>query len=343
MKKNIKIWLIVLAVLAGLSLVFTVLGCVLGGNLALASRILHYGPESAYWAARYAPFCDWDDWSEDRWDRHWRNWEHEWDRREDKWEREWENRWESGNYSHSQDHHNPYRSGSSCAVSDLQGVNSLSMALSGLEKVRIQVGEGFALYSDWDGQELDNWKNGDVWCIECKRVQSRPTGILTIQIPEEINLDQVKLKFAAGELNADCLASDVLDLEILAGHVQVQNLDCDTANIRMTAGRLDLFGPVRKSANLEVLAGQATLTMPKPEGYSYQLEGVGSITLDGQQFDGLHESQGGPGGDGPEFNVRCVAGETLVEFEDTTQSERGRNNGTEETDQGTQSDDLRSM
>lgn len=310
MKKPIKIWLIVLAVLAGLSLVFTVLGCALGGSLTWASRILHYGPVSAYWEAQHAPFYDSDDWWEARWDRHWKNWEHEWNCQEDKWERDWEDRWAAGNYSHHSSHN--------YVMSDLQNITGLSMELSGLEKVLIQEGDQFALYSDWGGQELDNWQNGDVWCIECRRIKSEPTGVLTIQIPKGINLDQVKLKFAAGDLNADRLASDVLDLEVLAGHVQVQNLECNTANIRMTAGRLDLYGPVWKSTNLEVLAGKANLTMPRPEGYRYQLEGVGSITLDGQKFDGLHESQGGPGGDGPEFDIRCMAGETTIKFEDIT-------------------------
>lgn len=111
MKKSIKIWLIVLASLLGLGLVFCMVGAVMGGRLYNAARLMVYGPwgrhietvvnsdqsDYSYWPSwwdhDYPYYEDFEDYRKEQ-SQYWQERRDEWrdkaEQERDRWERDWD-------------------------------------------------------------------------------------------------------------------------------------------------------------------------------------------------------------------------------------------------------------
>lgn len=129
MKKSIKIWLIVLASLLGLGLVFCMVGAVMGGRLYNAARLMVYGPwgrhietvvnsdqsDYSYWPSwwdhDYPYYEDFEDYRKEQ-SQYWQERRDEWrdkaEQERDRWERDWD--WDrSDNHYRGEHCHGGYR------------------------------------------------------------------------------------------------------------------------------------------------------------------------------------------------------------------------------------------
>ena len=200
-------------------------------------------------------------------------------------------------------------------AAEAKQIQKLELNLVGMESVTIQAGEEFGLYLDGDQRNLENRIKEGEWRIETKFRHS--PGSLTVTIPENAQLEKVKIKLDAGVLWAENITAEKLNLEMTAGTMALYQVACEKAEVEMTAGQIQVYGDAKKQLDAEILAGSFTWTMPRPADYSYKLEkAVGTVTIGEESFEGLANEKNKIGKGGPEFHIECMAGEAQILFED---------------------------
>lgn len=173
----------------------------------------------------------------------------------------------------------------------------LSVSASGLSRRLSCTQAGDALRIDYDFHLSSLW-DGD----------SRAR--ITIALPEE-PLSQITLSADAGNITADALSCDRLELELGAGNFTCGSLSADSADISGGAGNItvsglsagslaldggvgeiDLAGSVTRSLDVDAGVGNVHITLSgEADSYRYDIEtGIGNVTLDGARVSGNLES-----------------------------------------------------
>lgn len=282
MKKPIKYWLIAMAVLLALGLVLTFVGGVLlNGDIWNARRIMHWGPFNV-WGFDH------------RWIPH-------------KYYNEYE-----------YDHGKIYASNNIDVVQsvpeDGNVITGLDLEMAGVEEIYLELGDHFGLETKHCDSTPKSRVEHGVWKIEQR--EYRGGGQVWITLPRDIQLKEVELSLAGGQLFVNDIVMEQLDIEMAAGIMELKGMQCRELDVDMTAGELNLDGRVLDKADLSLAAGSINLNMPRPEQYEYEISGsVGSVTVDGDELSGFGSHRGGPGG-GTRFEIECVAGTVDIEFDD---------------------------
>ncbi|MCI8700203.1 MAG: DUF4097 domain-containing protein [Clostridia bacterium] len=131
------------------------------------------------------------------------------------------------------------------------------------------------------------------------------TPVLTIYIPETINLNKTEIDFGAGETEIEYLVSNSIDLDFGAGKVDINNIEAEKTNIECGAGeviisnadlnnlkleagigRLEYSGYIRGKSDIECGVGEVDLNLKGGEAiYKIFVEkGLGDITLNGDSI-----------------------------------------------------------
>ncbi|EJW98344.1 hypothetical protein EVA_13549 [gut metagenome] len=126
-----------------------------------------------------------------------------------------------------------------------------------------------------------------------------------------------------------------LELE-MAGVMEIEGMQCRDLDVDMTAGEMNLNDRVLDKADS---SGIHNVKMPCPERYEYDVsDSAGNVTVDDNELFGFGNHRGGLGG-GPCFDIECITGTLKIKFYD----KGGNNHESKTTDEGPQSDALRSV
>lgn len=175
-------------------------------------------------------------------------------------------------------------------------------------KLYIKSGETFKIEADpvnedWkikqEGNTLKISNVGRSWNIYSD------TPILTIYIPETMELNKTEIDFGAGETEIEYLTSKSIELDLGAGRVNINNIKAEKADIECGAGeviisnadlnnlqldagvgRLEYSGYIRGRSNIECGIGEVELKLKGGESiYKISTErGLGDITLNGEHI-----------------------------------------------------------
>jgi len=155
-------------------------------------------------------------------------------------------------------------------------------------------------------------------------------GAVTIYVPQDAQLDTVKLDFAAGKYDVGPLAARKVSVNCPAGDVQIAGITADTVGLNLTSGSMrakkieattltgsltmgelylsevharaaslsgttgELYftGDATEKLDVSLTAGDATLTLARPRN-AYALfydSSVGDLTVNGRSTGHLHEA-----------------------------------------------------
>lgn len=175
-------------------------------------------------------------------------------------------------------------------------------------KLYIKKGETFKIEADpinedWkikqDGNTLKISNVGKSWNMY------GDTPVLTIYIPETINLNKTEIDFGAGETEIEYLVSNSIDLDLGAGKVDINNIKAEKTNIECGAGeviisnadlndlkldagigRLEYSGYIKGKSDIECGVGEVDLNLKGGESI-YKIsakKGLGDITVNGDSI-----------------------------------------------------------
>ena len=188
---------------------------------------------------------------------------------------------------------------------EYQNIENLKLDVK-YAKLYIKTGETFKIEADqvnkdWkikqDGSTLKISNVGKSWNIY------NETPILTIYIPESIELSKTEIELGAGETEIEYLKSNSIELEFGAGKVTIDKIEAEKSEIKCGAGeviitnanlknlslntgvgRLEYSGYIRGNSNIECGVGEVDLDLKGGEDiYKISAEkGLGDIRCNGE-------------------------------------------------------------
>lgn len=101
---------------------------------------------------------------------------------------------------------------------------------------------------------------------------------LTIYIPEDLKLKEVKINTGAGKVNIESLIAQKLRLNLGAGEVRIESINADEADIDTGAGKFTIESGNINNLDFDIGVGETNVTA-KITGKSEIDTGVGAFTL----------------------------------------------------------------
>jgi len=249
MKKLTKVLLIVSLSLAGLGLVFCILGFALGVTLN----------DFNSWAREhdYGYIEDWGNLIDYR---------------------------ETWKWTHQYDDDEEYDS--SDEIFEFESINNFSfdirvgkveIAEYDGDKVKVQTNgtnSQFSCYADDTTLIIDDQRRGN----------NKPA--LYIYIPQGTDYENIEIEIDTADLSIDSIAADYLMIEVGAGCMQVDKFTGGNIDLTCGAGEMILSGSITGENQIECGVGQITLYLDgKVNDFDYYLEsGIGSIDLGGEVY-----------------------------------------------------------
>lgn len=103
-------------------------------------------------------------------------------------------------------------------------------------------------------------------------------GNLTIYIPEDLKLEEIKINTGAGKVNIESLMTQKLRLNLGAGEVRIGSINADEADIDTGAGKFTIESGNINNLDFDMGVGETNLTA-KITGKSEIDTGIGAFTL----------------------------------------------------------------
>lgn len=144
-------------------------------------------------------------------------------------------------------------------------------------------------------------------------------GTLLIEIPENVRFDEASVKVGAGELIADWICAQKLDIEVGAGKVSLDSFTADKFEMECGAGEAIVYGDAAaREAKIECGIGSVTYyAVGNQEDYDYEVKcGIGSVNVGGDFFSGLSGERRINNGRDKKIEIECGIGTVDVEFYD---------------------------
>lgn len=101
---------------------------------------------------------------------------------------------------------------------------------------------------------------------------------LTIYIPEDLKLEEVKINTGAGKVNIESLMAQKLELNLGAGEVRIGSINADEADIDTGAGKFTIESGNINNLDFDMGIGETNVTA-KITGKSEIDTGIGAFTL----------------------------------------------------------------
>lgn len=205
------------------------------------------------------------------------------------------------------------------------GGKTFTQTYTGVRALRLKAGQADCEIIPCDGSE---WKvegghltsrfecklDDEKLCIDCGSpllsfMRSSDNAVkLTLYVPQDQILEKV-------------------DIEAGVGTVAMEEdgafLSCDELDLECGVGEINLCADIREKAKIEGGVGEVCVTLAgKEEDFNYKAQyGIGSVTIDGEEYSGLGGRHKADNGAKKDVKIECGVGEVELMFkEDETQS-----------------------
>lgn len=212
------------------------------------------------------------------------------------------------------------------AWTDFQNVRELDIDVSSLKvEIRSFAGDSIRVCTDQVHPNLEKYIsmkfNGETLRVKFENIKIwdqfyDDKGILVIEIPADLKLEEASLSVGAGELLVENINAEELNIEVGAGEVRAEQFTAGELELECGAGEADIRGICRKEAGIECGIGSVSYHIPgKMEEYDYELScGIGEVRLGDETYSGLGTTQVIDNHSGKKISIDCGIGEVEMIF-----------------------------
>lgn len=188
--------------------------------------------------------------------------------------------------------------------------------------------EGTDVYKDYFKSEVKDgvWYISDSagrsgWFADNFRVNigrwKSTHSAITIYIPQDYVLDEVKIKLGAGKLDADGFETVKFNLQVGAGDVNMHSLVADRAQIECGVGSIKIGGTITGDSKIECGVGSVRLNLSgEYTDYNYKIKvGLGSASVNSSKYDGSTDTTIDNPGAKSTFDIEAGLGEINIQFD----------------------------
>lgn len=209
---------------------------------------------------------------------------------------------------------------------EFPNVRELDIEVSSLPvEIRSHAGDSIMVCTDQVHPDLEKYismkSDGETLRIEFKNTKiwdqfHDDKGVLVIDIPAGLKLEEASLSVGAGELYIENINAEELNIEAGAGKVHVKQFTAGELELECGAGEADIRGTCLKEAGIECGIGSVSYHVPgKMEEYDYELNcGIGELRLGDKTYSGLGKTQIIDNHSGKKISIDCGIGDVEVTF-----------------------------
>lgn len=171
-----------------------------------------------------------------------------------------------------------------------------------------------------DRLKLTYFRQGNTLVVDTreklKGIVNQKLGTLYIYLPEEIQLDDVKISVGAGTLYIEEIYANDLSVDVGAGEAEITSFMVNKADFECGAGEMKVNGYAERKADIDCGMGNVTYyTSGSEEDYNYKFScGVGTIICGSQSYSGIGSEQKVNNHAFGEMDIDCGIGEVVVKF-----------------------------
>ncbi len=330
MKRFTRVCLIICGVLAGLGLMFSIIGICMGFGVRQIITMARDGAFNIHWGDNDMNFSFWDNMGDGHWNI-------------------------GGNQeppaSKDSDWSSEVKTFSAADVKNLDvefdfGTLLIESSASGNVETEVNYRSVWGNYN----RKVDCTLDGDTLKIrdtvhkKILRLFSHGTedAILTIRIPEgkvfekvkldvgaayacvrtELDSEKIDITIGAGKMendtgNAALLKANDMKLDIGAGQMALDGIETRKLDVECGAGQMDLSDVTAQDIDAECGIGQIAMSMNGSEkDYDYEIDcGIGQVVVGSSKYGGLGSSKSIRNGGSRRMNIECGIGEIEISFE----------------------------
>lgn len=142
---------------------------------------------------------------------------------------------------------------------------------------------------------------------------------LEIYIPRNYQFRSVSIECVSGELDAEALYTQKLEVEAVSGSVDIGGGQVDTLAVECVSGSAECKARINREADVECTSGTVDITMAGSwQSYDYQWSCLsGTITADGRELETGHlgEQKEQKYGTGNKVELECVSGTINLNYD----------------------------
>lgn len=219
------------------------------------------------------------------------------------------------------------------AAMEYDDITELEMILGGCdvelvqgtdEKLRVDTSKltfgdtGVSIRMQTSGSRLKIYmeKGNQIWDV-CKiKNKNHGFGILYIEVPASVRMENITLHAGAANVMADGLYAKKMELKIGAADCDIRNADVDNLVAEVGAGDLEVEGTCNRDVDLKCGAGEMDLDLCGNEkDFNYSLKcGAGEIEIADQEYGGLAVAREIDNGSSKTVEIVCGAGDVSITF-----------------------------
>lgn len=175
------------------------------------------------------------------------------------------------------------------------------------------IGKDLKFSCEQDGEEL-KLKTKDKFLDRNKQGE----GTITIYLPENLSLEELKIELGAGYLYLDGVCADKLQIDAGAGEAEIMDFYAGKAKFKADVGKVTAFGMVTGDIELEAGVGCIDYTASGcEEDYDYEIQaGVGTVTCGDSNYSGLGVEEVIEHHAGKKMSIDCGVGSVNVQFDE---------------------------
>ena len=348
MKSLAKFCLIVASIFVVLGIVGIVAGVSLGARPSQFMRMVHHRDSGWLWNHHWGLWNDWDwaddiedlqddlqddlnDWTDDLkdetedWQEDIADWKEDMD--------EWGNIPAIGEIEEA--------SGENVDVQEgiFGGAHTENLKLD-LDRSSVKIytydGEGIQIKAQNTRNYFKVKENGDTLLLEDHRgIRRKNVLLLELYLPKR-SLEKIELDLGATKLYAEDLQAEKIELDLGAGEALIHTIEAEKAEVNLGAGELQIDSLLAEEkgilqvgtgvletksfigGDLELECGIGSLDVcvqGKEKDYNYDVScGIGSITLNGQDYSGLGQERSFNNNAGKKISMECGIGDITLKM-----------------------------
>lgn len=192
----------------------------------------------------------------------------------------------------------------------------------GAGRVEIVTGDAYALRVQ-GGPRYESACEDGAWRISTEDHWNSAINwnnvVFTITVPSDAQLEELSLTVGAGTLTADALSCREAELTVGAGTITLSELFCTgDCDIEVGVGTLHIDGgALTGETDVKCGMGDVRVQTQRPSSYGYAVSGgMGSVSIDGNQFSGMGIDAKQNSGANVFYNIDCGMGSVEVAFLD---------------------------
>ncbi len=161
--------------------------------------------------------------------------------------------------------------------------------------------------------------------------------VVTLYIPENANLDKVKIDMGAGYVNVNDLSTQDLSIDLGAGEFEGNKISAKDANLTVGAGNLfidefitdtvkldcgtgkmEVHGNIQGDTDIECGIGNIVLSVENSEtNYNFDIDcGIGNVTVGNQSYGGVASERTIDNSASNSMKIDCGVGNVEISFDE---------------------------